>query len=430
VDVTVTTHGGTSATGAGDKFSYDPVPTVTGVSPGTGPLAGGTSVTLTGTGFAGATAVHFGSAVAGSFTVVSATSITVATPAGSAGTVDATVTTPGGTSATGSADQFTYANPPPVTPAISAISPAVGPLGGGTPVTITGTNLAGATSVSFGSRPAIFLAVPTATKIVAVSPPAPAGPVAVRVTTPDGTSETVPGATFTYVEAPRLTIVAADAIAARSATLRDKVDPRGQELTTCRFDYGTTRSYGHSVACGQQVGAVSSDVAVSAGLAGLVPATRYHYRFFATTAGGTSGGPDQTFSTAHLQAVAAPRVGLVLVPVNNSPGTVGKLLGIQGISGTVLGETIVVRCVKACSRPLRLEIQLTNRRILRRRIKLARALPLSARTRIEIDVMATGKLSRYARYAFALSGSGLAVHLTSSGCRSEAGHFVQCPARS
>jgi hypothetical protein len=88
-------------------------PTVSGVSPSSGPAGGGTSVTLTGAGFSGATAVRFGSAAAGSFTVNSDTQITATSPAGS-GTVDVTVTTPGGTSPTGSADRFAYVPVAPV----------------------------------------------------------------------------------------------------------------------------------------------------------------------------------------------------------------------------------------------------------------------------------------------------------------------------
>ena len=51
VDVTVTTANGTSATGASDKFTYIAPPTVTNVNPTSGPQAGGTPVTVTGTGF-------------------------------------------------------------------------------------------------------------------------------------------------------------------------------------------------------------------------------------------------------------------------------------------------------------------------------------------------------------------------------------------
>ena len=86
-------------------------PTVTAVSPNTGGTGGGTTVTVTGTGFTGASAVHFGANTA-SFTVNSDTQITTASPAGTAGTVDVTVTNPAGTSATTAADQFTYAATP------------------------------------------------------------------------------------------------------------------------------------------------------------------------------------------------------------------------------------------------------------------------------------------------------------------------------
>ena len=65
------------------------------------------TVTITGTGFTGATAVDFGTTAATGVTVVNDTSITATSPAGT-GTVDVTVTTPSGTSATSAADQFTY----------------------------------------------------------------------------------------------------------------------------------------------------------------------------------------------------------------------------------------------------------------------------------------------------------------------------------
>jgi hypothetical protein len=93
------------ATGSG------PAPTVTSLSPTSGPLAGGTTVTLTGTFFTGATAVKFGTAAAGSFTVTSATTITATAPAGT-GVVNVTVTTPNGTSAAAAGNQFTYGAPP------------------------------------------------------------------------------------------------------------------------------------------------------------------------------------------------------------------------------------------------------------------------------------------------------------------------------
>ncbi len=65
-------------------------------------------MTITGSGFSGASAVTFGTVPAQSFTVDSSTEITAVSPAGS-GTVDVRVTTPVGTSASSAADQFTYA---------------------------------------------------------------------------------------------------------------------------------------------------------------------------------------------------------------------------------------------------------------------------------------------------------------------------------
>ena len=106
VDVTVTTPGGTSATSAADKFTYVAAPTVTKISPTSGSAKGGTKVTITGTNLANATKVLFGTTAA-KISSDSATSIVVTSPAGT-GTVYVTVVTAGGTSATSSADKFTY----------------------------------------------------------------------------------------------------------------------------------------------------------------------------------------------------------------------------------------------------------------------------------------------------------------------------------
>jgi Hypothetical glycosyl hydrolase family 15/IPT/TIG domain len=92
---------------SGQICSYIPVPVVSGVSPSAGPGAGGTSVTITGSGFSSATAVDFGAANPASFSVLSDTEIDATSPSGS-GTVDVTVISPGGTSSTGLTDQFTY----------------------------------------------------------------------------------------------------------------------------------------------------------------------------------------------------------------------------------------------------------------------------------------------------------------------------------
>src|ERR1019366_7947378 len=63
-----------------------PAPAVTSISPSSGPTTGGTTVTITGTNFTGATKVGFGAVAATSFTVVSSTEITAVSPAQAAGT--------------------------------------------------------------------------------------------------------------------------------------------------------------------------------------------------------------------------------------------------------------------------------------------------------------------------------------------------------
>jgi hypothetical protein len=67
--------------------------TISSVTPNTGPLAGGTSVTISGTGFALGATVSFGNAAATSVTVVNATNITANTPPASVeGAVNVVVT--------------------------------------------------------------------------------------------------------------------------------------------------------------------------------------------------------------------------------------------------------------------------------------------------------------------------------------------------
>ncbi|MFZ3005439.1 MAG: IPT/TIG domain-containing protein [Phenylobacterium sp.] len=206
VNVTVVTAGGTSAAGGGNAFTYGDGPSVTSLSPANGVLAGGGSVVLTGANFTGATAVKFGATNATSFTVDSATQITATAPAGAAGSVNVGVTTPVGASASGAGNLYTYVP----APALSGLTPNTGYTTGGTSVVIGGSNLTGATAVSFGTLPATSFTVDSATQITAVSPAAPAGPVNVTVTTPGGTSGT---SVFTYASppppAPSLTISSA-----------------------------------------------------------------------------------------------------------------------------------------------------------------------------------------------------------------------------
>jgi Domain of unknown function (DUF4091)/IPT/TIG domain/FG-GAP-like repeat len=176
-------------------------PTITAVSPNSGSTAGGTTVTITGTGFTGATNVLFSASTAAtSFTVVSSTQITAVSPPEPAATKNIFVITPGGTSAVVTADQFTFTAPPPT---ITAVSPNSGTTAGGTTVTITGTGFTGATHVLFSaSTAATSFTVVSSTQITAVSPPEPAATKNIFVVTPGGTSAVVAADQFTFKPPP------------------------------------------------------------------------------------------------------------------------------------------------------------------------------------------------------------------------------------
>jgi hypothetical protein len=170
-------------------------PTVSSISQTVGNILGGTSVTITGTGFAGTTAVDFGLIPAVSFIVNSSTSIIAVSPTGPTGaTVDVTVVNSLGTSATSSTDQFTYY----ATSVITGLSAVSGSTRGGTSVTITGSGFTGTNAVDFGSTPAASFTASGDTSITAVSPAGTAGIVDITVINPVGTSVTGLADQFTY----------------------------------------------------------------------------------------------------------------------------------------------------------------------------------------------------------------------------------------
>jgi len=165
-------------------------PAVSGVSPGGGPASGGTQVTVTGSGFAGATAVTFGATAATSFTPGTGTQLTATSPAG-AGSVDVTVTTPAGTSGTSPADRFTYLQ-------VTGVSPPSGLAAGGYTVAVNGSGFSGVTAVHFGPNLGTGVIVtPDGTQLT-VTVPAGSGTVDVTVTTPLGTSPVTSVDEFTY----------------------------------------------------------------------------------------------------------------------------------------------------------------------------------------------------------------------------------------
>lgn len=180
-------------------FTYNappPAPTVSSITPTSGTTAGGTSVTITGTGFSAGAVVFFGGSTATTVTVNGPSSITATTPASLAGAVSVTVRNADFQS--GSLNNaFTFVAPAQA-PTITAVSPNSGSTSGGLTVTISGTNFVAGATVQFGGTAASNVSVTSPTTLTAVTPARTAGSVTVTVTNPSSLSGELANG-FTYV---------------------------------------------------------------------------------------------------------------------------------------------------------------------------------------------------------------------------------------
>ena len=170
-------------------------PTVLGISPASGPTAGGTPVTIGGANFVTGATVTIGGVAATNVSVVSSTTIQATTAARTAGAADVTVTIDGRSSTLASA--FNYLALPP--PTLSSISPTSGSTSGGTTVTLTGTNFASGATVTIGGVAATGVTVLGSTSLRAITGARAAG-VADVVVAVGTQSATLPRG-YTYVVA-------------------------------------------------------------------------------------------------------------------------------------------------------------------------------------------------------------------------------------
>ncbi|WP_371502062.1 IPT/TIG domain-containing protein [Kitasatospora sp. NBC_00374] len=193
------------------------------------------------------------------------------------------------------------------------ISPNQGSTGGGTTVTITGTNLGGATAVKFGTKPATITAN-TPTSVTAVSPSG-TGTVGVTVTTPGGTSNPL---SFFYVGAPFKA-----SLSAASGALAG-----GNAITIT----GTGLSTATSVAFGANsaVPTVTSDSLISVTVPAGVAAGSVGVSV--TTAGGTNNGLSYTY-------VDVPTV--TTINPNSGPTSGGTAVTVTGANLTTTQSVTV-----------------------------------------------------------------------------------------
>ncbi|MFE7802524.1 ice-binding family protein [Nocardia sp. NPDC057440] len=274
-------------------------PVITSLTPSFGPPAGFNSVIIAGSGFSnvGPLAVRFGT-TATTFTIDSNTQLTAIVPPGT-GTVNVTVQVL--LDGTSNPLPYTYGVPAPT---LTSISPGSGSAAGGTAVVLTGTNLTGATAVSFGGTPATSFTVNSSTQITAVTPAHSAGTVSVTVTTAGGTSNSV---AFTYIAVPTLTSITPSSGPPSGGTV---VVLTGTGLTgATAVNFGATPSTLFVVNSSTQITALAP-----AHSAGTVSVT-------VTTVGGTSNGVAYTYVSG-------------LAPVNLGTAASFAVLGAATVTNT------------------------------------------------------------------------------------------------
>ncbi|PUA98040.1 IPT/TIG domain-containing protein [Acidovorax sp. 107] len=315
VAVELVTAQGTAAAG---NFTYVPQPDITNWSPGGGSMLGGTVVTITGSGFTGASTVLFGSQPATSFTVDSDTQITAVAPPQAAGlTVMFEVATPIA-HMPHPIGYFTYTVPPELRPTVTSVAPRWNPPAGGVPVVLTGANLTGTTAVRFAGQPALSFTVDSATQVTAIPPPAPLQSGGVEITTSLGTAQGF----FLYALAP----VLASASPATGPTTGDTpVTLRGSGLlSTTGVSFGgvAARSFNvvddtriDAVTPAHAAGSASVQVVAESGTAMLDGTV---FTFTAPAIDGACGAADG------LERVTPPTVGLC------SAGVAGSVAAASG----------------------------------------------------------------------------------------------------
>jgi hypothetical protein len=192
--VVTANHSGSGGGGGSPDTSL----TIASVSPNSGPVSGGTSVTITGTKFVSGARVSFGSLEAQTVTVSSETEIRTVTPRAVAdGAVDVTVRNPDGQSGTLRAGFLYTSGAGSQAPTITSISPTSGSTDGGTSVQLTGRNFLTGAVVFFGTVTAPTATVDSTTQIHAITPAQGEGTVDVTVRNSDGQSAVL-AHTFNY----------------------------------------------------------------------------------------------------------------------------------------------------------------------------------------------------------------------------------------
>lgn len=280
-------------------------------------------ITITGNNFQQTNSVSFGGVPASYFVVQSPTTIIAIPGSGASGTVS--VTTPGGTS---SMNGFTYLNVS--LPTITSFSPSIA--SNGEIVTITGTNLTGTTSVSFGGVAATSFTVVSSTSITATVGTGSSGNVS--LTTLGGTA-TLAG--FIFIAPPTIT-----SFTPATATNGATVTITGTNLTgATAVSFGGVAASSFTV-----VNATTITAVVGAGATGSISVT---------TPGGTATKSGFTYSTVtavidpsavnSAELTVTPNPGDDIILIKHPSSAKGVTLQFYDVTGRVVKEVNIGRTV-------------------------------------------------------------------------------------
>jgi hypothetical protein len=329
-------------------YGNSTTPTVTSISPSSGPIAGGTSVTITGSNFATGAAVTFGGAAATNVLVVNSTTITAATPAaGSGGTVAVTVTNSNGMAGS-LASGFTYLAPPTVT----SVSPNQGSTSGSQSVTITGTNFVSGATVTFGSVAATNVTVVNNTTITATTPANSTGAVTVTVTNAGSLSGSLTNG-FTYLIIPTVTSVSPASGPTAGGT--------SVTITGTNFASGATVTFGSAAATNAVVvNSTTITATTPAGSAGAVTVT--------VTVGGQSGSLANAFtygqptvtSVSPSNGPVAGGTSVTITGTNFAPGATVTFGSASATNVTVVNSTTITATTPAVGGAGTVTVTVTN----------------------------------------------------------------------
>lgn len=322
VNVIITNPDGGSVTATnGFTFTASAAPTVSSpLSPATGSSTGGTSVTITGTGFAPGASVTFGGTQAAFATVNSATAITVSTPAHAAGAVDVFVTNPDGQNSNTLGGAFTYsAGPAPTLGGFASGSATSGPTTGGTQVQLSGSGFVAGANVTFGGAAGTSASVNgSGTQITVTTPPHASGAVDVAVVNPDGQSSGTLSGAFTYTALAALSLTKLD------VTTGSTLGNTAVKLTGTGFAPGASVVFGSAVAPASATTVPSSteiDTLTPAGVYGLVDVT-------VINPDDSAGHPARATSNNAFTFTPAPAPTIASIsPTSGAKGTVITITG-------------------------------------------------------------------------------------------------------